>query len=68
MHETEPLLDTQTKVTLDAKSGAVVPQSVSKPMAGPPIYYPPGSTEFKPKGDSEMMVSWWKGWLQEGEG
>jgi len=55
VHETEPLLDTQTKVTLDAKSGAVVPQSVSKPMAGPPIYYPPGSTEFKPKGDSEMM-------------
>ncbi|XP_037080777.1 trithorax group protein osa-like [Pollicipes pollicipes] len=55
VHETEPLMDTQTKVTLDAKSGAVVPQAATKPMAGPPIYYPPGSTEFKPKPESEMM-------------
>ncbi|XP_043221954.1 collagen alpha-1(XVII) chain-like isoform X2 [Amphibalanus amphitrite] len=55
VHETEPLLDTQTQVTLDAKSGAVVPQAASKPVSGPPIYYPPGSTEFKPKPESEMM-------------
>ena len=57
VHETEPLLDTQTQVTLDAKSGAVVPQAASKPVSGPPVYYPPGSTEFKPKPESEMMVS-----------
>ena len=56
VHEREPLLDTQTQVTLDAKSGAVVPQTASKPVSGPPIYYPPGSTEFKPKPESEMMV------------